>query len=409
MNDLISSLFSRNPLIYLKEIVLNENATVNEYFFLVISLAFFWWVFFEITCRIIQYFIQGKEWVRVAAIKEYHRFSKKGLEDMGAKMSEEEFIDYFASSWPWVISVGFQHLFGSLLATPSLFGLFNLDPKLSSSLACLGILSEMGWEIGDMFMWIYKRYFTVGGKVRVPIALLVVLALHHSLTSLLAIPAIMNYRDSKLLHWLCFDLQASGTILVFAIEYSKILDVTKKNELNQFLAATMFCLVSSIWTRVFHWSYLSSQFIYIWYKDEAWGVLAVGSFAILCFTFFSVFVSIVPTYQRFMKFWKVSSEYHALPADVDPAKRRASAVNLDIAASQVLLSTYDSNLFAFESYMEERGAGHERSNRTQSMPPLRSSLLIGRSSFLVDKRMSFALGDLSKIYAQEMEKSEKTD
>ena len=57
---------------------------------------------------------------------------------------------------------------GGILCLPSVLGIG--DPSTAASLACLGILSEMGWEVEDFFMLFIKRFGLSNGKAKVPTA-----------------------------------------------------------------------------------------------------------------------------------------------------------------------------------------------------------------------------------------------
>lgn len=104
-------------------------------------------------------------------------------EALGCPVSREEFIVRFEEQWPWMQGVLCQHLIGGFLCVPAILGISD-DPKINASLACLSVLSEMGWEIEDMTTWIYRRYFVKGGKIKVPLGLIILLGLHHSLSKL---------------------------------------------------------------------------------------------------------------------------------------------------------------------------------------------------------------------------------
>lgn len=246
---------------------------------------------------------------------------------------------------------------------------------------------------------ISMRIFTADGEKKFPNAVLIGQALHHSLATLMGIPTIMSYRNNKLLHWTCFDLQGAGA-LVFVFEYTRHLDVTKKSDMLQFLGCIFFVLLVFLWTRTFHWLYISSMFIHTWYQDEAWGFLVLGSIVLFFFSYLNIFVFTLYTFKRFMKFWKQYKEHNALPVDASPEEKRSSAIQLNIVASQVLSHHH---LFYVPAYSEGKPT------RTQSMPPLYSSFM-GRTSMFVDldKRMTYTFGDLSEQYGQ-TEKFNKDD
>jgi hypothetical protein len=120
------------------------------------------------------------KYARSHIFSDYDRGGKELYEALGCPVSREEFIVRFEEQWPWMQGVLCQHLLGGLLCVPAI--LEAGDPATRTSLACLSVLSEMGWEIEDMLTWIYKRWFVKGGKVKVPLGLIVLLGLHHSLS-----------------------------------------------------------------------------------------------------------------------------------------------------------------------------------------------------------------------------------
>lgn len=101
-------------------------------------------------------------------------------EALGIPVNREEFIERFEDQWPWMQGVFIQHFIGGALCLPAILNIG--DPHIQDSLACLSILSELGWEIEDLTSWIYKRYFVKGGQAKVPLGMIALLALHHSLS-----------------------------------------------------------------------------------------------------------------------------------------------------------------------------------------------------------------------------------
>ena len=98
--------------------------------------------------------------------------------------------------------------------------------------------------------------FLENGKEVWPDSIVFIFALHHSLTTVLGVPMIIYYRTNRALHWLCFDLQMAGFMGLALGEYTKLLDVNEPNQLRRFKIANLVALITMIWTRVFHWTYL---------------------------------------------------------------------------------------------------------------------------------------------------------
>lgn len=374
--------------------IFNEDATFLDLLALVLALAVFWFVVFAIAAAIIKPLVVGKPWLIAAGERDYDRGGKELWENIGSPKTKEEFVVSFMDLWAWNQTLAIQHLLGGAVCLPAIIpGHLGLDPSVAASLACLGILSEMGWEIEDQLTWIYKRFFTKGGKEKVPNALLIILAVHHSMTTILGLPMILNYRYLSTLHWLTFDLQAAAAISLMVTEYTKLLDITKPNQLRQFQSLTFIALAIMIITRGFHWVYLCGSLLVMWYQEGKWGFLVVGTIISALFSLFNYGFCIEPFYKRFVKFMKVSAEYKKLPADAPARDRRASVINLEAAAAAVLKrNNIEEELIA--SLFEDR-----KVNRRATLPPSafsgnkggkRSSMLLLRSS----------MGDVAHLLSQ---------
>jgi len=379
------------------ETIFNEDATITDLLLLVLSLALVWFVVFYVAAAIIHPLVHNKPWLVAAGERDYDRGGKELHEKLGAPKTKPQFVEMFMDMWAWNQTLSIQHLLGGLVCLPAVVpGHFGMDASIASSLACLGILSEMGWELEDMLVWIYKRFATTRGKEKVPNALLLVLAIHHSLTSILGLPMVLYYRDLDVLHWLCFDLQAAAAISLMVTEYTKLLDVTKPSQLRQFQSLTLFALVVMIATRGFHWVYLCSKFIYIWYQDENWGFFVIGTIISLAFSLFNWGFCIEPFYKRFKKFMKVSAEYKALPADAPARDMRASVINLEAAVADVLTRQHLEEELAASLFPKRK------INRRSTMPP---SMFAGINTSKGGKRSSLvmlrsSMGEVSHLLSQ---------
>lgn len=174
------------------------------------------------------------------------------------------------------------------------------------------------------------------GKEVWPDSIVFIFALHHSLTTVLGVPMIIYYRTNRALHWLCFDLQMAGFLGLALGEYTKLLDVNEPNQLRCFKIANLVALITMIWTRVLHWTYLCVELFVTWYNDRAWAFLVVGVLLSIGFSVFNFLVCVKPFYKKFIKFLHVSAEYEKLPLDAAPELRRASTVNLQLAVAELL-------------------------------------------------------------------------
>ena len=164
-----------------------------------------------------------------------------------------------------------------------------------------------------------------------------------------------------------FELQF-GASTVFLGEYSKLLDISKPNELFQFKICNFIMVVVMIWTRILHWFYLTYQLLRTFYRDESWVLLGVGGMMIVLFSGFNIFVCVIPVCQRFMKFLHKSAEHEALPADTPRLQRQQSLARLTDSAAEIMLDqsfvVEDRMAMLFDSLRERKPAPVR-----QSLPP----------------------------------------
>lgn len=151
------------------------------------------------------------------------------------------------------------------------------------------------------------------------------------------------------------------------IEYSKSLDLTKANDLRKFKFVNAIILILNGWTRFLHFGYIVIEIIITWYNDKAYTFLATAGLPIVAFTFFNAFVSVIPSWQRFKKFYDKSVEYESLPADASDTRRRQSVAQLEMVAQEMLfegsLDMNDRVQLFFESL-----EGRKIADRRQTMP-----------------------------------------
>ena len=83
--------------------------------------------------------------------------------ELKIKMTKEECITWQMNDWPRMQVLYVQHFVGSLFCIPSLLGIGD-DQSYASSLAILGVLSEMGWELQDATEMMFVRTFFKNGK-----------------------------------------------------------------------------------------------------------------------------------------------------------------------------------------------------------------------------------------------------
>ncbi len=148
------------------EAIFDDDPSTSTVVKIALFMALFWGIFFALGSKVISYLVQGKEWLRRASDREYASANKDDWKKYGLDFaSSDEYFERFERTWPWMQLVTFQHLVGGFLCLPSALEMLNESTR--SSLACLGILSEVGWEISDIVKLTYKRYFVPGGEAMV--------------------------------------------------------------------------------------------------------------------------------------------------------------------------------------------------------------------------------------------------
>lgn len=249
-----------------------------------------------------------------------------------------------------------------MCTVPFVFGLTMFSTSVRSSIACLGILIEMAYEVQDFAgILFYRLFMGAEGALKYPVTVIVILSVHHALTCSMGVPMILNYRELPELHRMSFDLQLGAGLVFLLSECSRSLDVTKKNDLRKFLFITLIMFIMMTWTRLFDWFYLSYKLLARFHADENWTFLVVGAICISVFSLFNIFAIVIPTFQRLTKFMKKLNEYESLPADAPETTRRASVLDLQIAAADVtaIETSFDETMihlarFGFEDRRVER-------------------------------------------------------
>jgi hypothetical protein len=206
---------------------------------------------------------------------------------------------------------------------------------------------------------------------------------------------ILNYRDSHYLHWLTFDLQFAGAVGLFTAEYTKLLDVSKPNQLRQFQILSGFALAVVIVTRGFHWFYLTGCLIVRWYEERAWTFFTVGTICTMSFSIFNWVFCIEPFYKRFVKFINLSAEYQKLPASADAKTRRASLVSLQEAAANLMVNQDDMSATIADLLQRNYVRSNSKSNRRDTMPPDMFGSAKGRRVSSSAAMMRSSMGNIS--------------
>uniref|UniRef100_A0A7S4JM71 Uncharacterized protein n=1 Tax=Odontella aurita TaxID=265563 RepID=A0A7S4JM71_9STRA len=295
-------------LLRLINIVFDDRVSAIDLAKLVSALAVFWAAFFRIVSTLLlRPLLDRHKWLRsrlvVAAGREYDRGGgRENNEKLGTPVTRERYVKNVVGRWPWDVAVICQHVVGGALCAPSVLGIGGFDEATASSLACLGILSEVGFEVQDTMIWVLKW-----SRRKVPTPKFLLAVAHHSFALVLGVPFVITYRCLGILHWMCFDLQAAAAMSLAVYEYTKLLDVSESGQRMQFQILTGVALSIMVWTRGFHWVYLCYKFIQPLYSDGAWVLLLVGAIVAIVFTVFNA-IYIQSFYARYARSRKVRTE-----------------------------------------------------------------------------------------------------
>mmetsp|Transcript_28147 Transcript_28147/g.42937 ORF Transcript_28147/g.42937 Transcript_28147/m.42937 type:complete len:196 (+) Transcript_28147:3-590(+) len=171
-----------------------------------------------------------------------------------------------------------------------------LNKEDASSLACFGILLEIGWEVQDVARILYYRAWK-GDKEAFPTKLIVMKCVHH-MTSLVGIPLILLCRDMPELHRVCFDMQLTSFLYGFCEEYSRTLDIRKKPaKLVESMVCWYLVTIGFVCMRILDGFYLKYKILELVYSQEMWMhftfLLVMGSI----FSVFNIFATAI-CFQR---------------------------------------------------------------------------------------------------------------
>ena len=235
--------------------------------------------------------------------REYDRVGLSMCKALGVNWSRDRYIAIFLNDWPKMQGIYLQHFVGGALCIPAVLG---YTESWATSLACLGILSEMGWELSDITDIFVTRSMAVDGKERIPNTLMYIMCVHHSMTLTLGLPLVLKYRELRELHLLTFNLQWAAAIAIGMNEYTKCLDLTKSRQLLTFRILNGIGFVIMAWMRGLHWLFLCGRLMTIFYNDDEWTFMVLGSVIIVLITAFNFLLCIYPFGKKMLKFGPTS-------------------------------------------------------------------------------------------------------
>ena len=265
--------------------------------------AILWFIVLTTVDAIIQPLLRNSKWV-LDAFERNHEHSitkkqKKKLKKMDVLMTKEEYLQLAINGFPRFQANSLQHFVGTCFCVPAIFNIEEFDSVTASSIAMLGILSEIGWELMDVLRMIYVRIFRENGKKIVPDRVFHIELAHHSLASCLGIPFTLTYHESRILHWMVFDLHFSSAIMITTSTITKFLDISDPRQMRLFKVLNFICFVVVVWTRIIHWACLASSLVRAAFDSESWVFgLFVSYIALFVFTRYSFHVCVLPLYNK---------------------------------------------------------------------------------------------------------------
>ena len=198
---------------------------------------------------------------------------------LGVNWTRQRYIEIMLNDWSKMQGIYLQHFIGGALCLPAVLG---YTESWACNLACLGVLSEMGWEMSDMADIFITRSTAIDGKERVPDTLVMIMTVHHSMTLTLGLPLVMKYRTFRVLHLLTFNLQWAAALAISANEYCKTLDLNNTKQLWIFRIINGVCFGIMAWMRGVYWLYLCAQLHWKLYEDGENTMFCLGVVITIC-------------------------------------------------------------------------------------------------------------------------------
>jgi hypothetical protein len=195
-------------------------------------------------------------------------------------------------------------------------------------MACHGALCEAGWELQDSLARAFALAFGgAEGRSRSPAALLVVLALHHSMGLGMVLPMNVTYPDNLLYHEAIFLMQGAAFAAMAAQFYGFTLDVSTKSGLRQMQACAGCTMLVLLWTRVLRFAYLGHSLVSAFLEDGN-SRLALGGCVVLCTMGIFKLLLTVDAVAKFRKFANMS-----VPADSCDAQAGSRRVGCETSTA----------------------------------------------------------------------------
>jgi hypothetical protein len=335
------------------ETIFDDDATLGDLLRLVGFLGILILVGLEACRPILSGIANGPLKPTLSAIAELE-IDKQG----GDTATKEEYLELvIVQNWPETMMGLGLHTLGGCLNIPSVYGWTMVSKRVSSSLACFGIILEMAYGVRALFRLLYFRLVREPATAATATALyptqeVLWTVLRHSLACVMGIPMILWYRHNPDMHRICYYMRFSVAAIGCITEYSRSLDTTKIDELFRFMLLSFVMFLIILWTRVVQWLFLSYKLVKAVYADEHWGLLVFGGLFLVVFTAFNIFSAVIPTYQRLVALWKILAAYgdgiSSESSSGSSSSRRMSYSEIQAAAAELMATETKFYESAFE-------------------------------------------------------------
>jgi len=200
-------------------------------------------------------------------------------------------------------AISCQHFVGGVLCLPSLLGGHS---AWASALACHGGLCEAGWELQDCIVRTYQIIFGgEAGRAKNPVAIVVLLLMHHAMGMGMVLPMNMAYRDSADYHEFVALLQLAAFFVIFLSNYGYTLDVKMSSGLKQMRACASITFAIILYTRWFRFALVAYRLVSTFSSDGNMTMLCGGGVAIALMGLFNILIAL-DSLKKLGKFMSMS-------------------------------------------------------------------------------------------------------
>lgn len=196
-----------------------------------------------------------------------------------------------------------QHGVGGALCLPSVLGLSSRLPSgLTGALARHGALCEVGWEVSDTLTRISQMLFGgEAGRAKNPVAVLVMLLMHHSCAQCMVMPLNLYYPDNVYYHEGIFLLQGCSIGAMALQQYGYTLDIKTPEGLTKMKIATAASLGLMTWGRLVRYGFVWWKLITTFKEDQNTFVLKLALPPVVLLSLFNVAL-LGDCLEKFLKF-----------------------------------------------------------------------------------------------------------